>query len=263
MERERGTGPAAGMVYLVGAGPGDPDLITRAGLRALWRADVVAYDRLVALQLLDEARPRAELVYVGKDPHGRATDQDDINRLLVDRARAGLTVVRLKGGDPFVFGRGGEEAIVLGAAGIPFHVVPGVSAAVAVPAYAGIPLTHRHLAASFAVVTGRTGDGRELDWHGLAGIDTLVLLMGVGALEGIAAELVRAGRDRRQPAAIIENGTTDEQRVIVGSLEDIARLAASNSVGNPATVVVGEVVRLRAAMDWFTGVARELRSSVA
>ncbi|MQB01121.1 MAG: uroporphyrinogen-III C-methyltransferase [Actinobacteria bacterium] len=251
------------MVYLVGSGPGDPDLITRAGLKALWRADVVAYDRLVAPELLEEARPHAELVYVGKDPHGPATDQDHINRLLVERARAGLTVVRLKGGDPFVFGRGGEEAMALTAAAVPFQVVPGVSAAVAVPAYAGIPVTHRRLAASFAVVTGRTGDGRDIDWRGFSGIDTLVLLMGVGALDRVATELVAAGRDRRQPAAIIENGTLPSQRVIVGALEDIAGLAVANSVGAPATVVVGEVVRLRSAVDWFTGVARELAPSLA
>ena len=246
------------MVFLVGAGPGDPDLVTRAGLKALWRADVVAYDRLVAPELLDEARPEAERVYVGKDPLGASTSQADINRFLVERALRGLTVVRLKGGDPFVFGRGGEEAIALAAAGVPFQVVPGVSAAVAVPAYAGIPVTHRHLAASFAVVTGQTGDGRHVDWAALATVDTVVLMMGAKALPDVTRALIDGGRDVDEPAAIIENGTTAEQRVITGTLAEIAALALDSGIRPPATVVVGQVVRLRAAIDWFATAAVEL-----
>jgi len=258
-----GKGGGMGQVHLVGAGPGDPDLITRAGLRALWSADVVAYDRLVAPELLDEAPAGAELVYVGKAPGGPAMDQAAINRLLIDRARRGLAVVRLKGGDPFVFGRGAEEAMALAAAGIPFRVVPGISAALAVPAYAGVPVTHRHLAASFAVVTGRTKDGREPDWAGLAGIDTLVLMMSVGALGDISSKLIQAGRDPRQPAAIIENGTTPQQRVLSGDLRTIAEVAVAGRVRAPATVVLGEVVGLRGSVDWFAVLVRELVAGAA
>ena len=249
------------MVYLVGAGPGDPDLITRAGLKALWSADVVAYDRLVAPELVDEAPAHAERIYVDKDPEGASTKQGDINRLLVERALRGLTVVRLKGGDPFVFGRGGEEAIALAGAGIPFQVVPGISAAVAVPAYAGIPVTHRHLAASFAVVTGQTGDGRHVDWKALATVDTLVLMMGAKALPDVTRALIEGGRDVDEPIAIIERGATPQQRVITGTLGDAAGLAVENGIRPPATVVVGQVVRLRAAIDWFDVVAQELAPS--
>ena len=249
------------MVYLVGAGPGDPDLITRAGLKALWSADVVAYDRLVAPELIEEAPADAERIYVGKDPEGASTSQGDINRLLVDRALQGLTVVRLKGGDPFVFGRGAEEAIAVAGAGVPFQVIPGISAAVAVPAYAGIPVTHRHLAASFAVVTGQTGDGRHVDWPALATVDTLVLMMGVRALPDAARALMDGGRDVDEPVAIIERGTTAQQRVISGTLGELTRLALEGGIRPPATIVIGQVVRLRAAIEWFDAVTQELAPS--
>lgn len=198
-----------GRVYLVGAGPGDPDLVTVKGLRALQRADVVAYDRLIPTELLEATRPEAERIYVGKTPDGPSVTQDEINELLVARARRGKTVVRLKGGDPFVFGRGGEEALALASAGVEFEIVPGISSAVAVPAYGGIPVTHRKVASSFAVVTAhQCSDGIDSDWAALAKIDTLVLLMGAASIRSAAGRLILAGRSPEQPAAAIENGTT-------------------------------------------------------
>jgi len=248
-----------GIVYLIGAGPGDPGLITVRGRERLAQADVVVYDRLVDPSLLEAARPDAERIYVGKAADRHTLPQEEINRLLVEKARAGLRVARLKGGDPFVFGRGGEEAQALAAAGVPFEVVPGVTSAVAAPAYAGIPLTHRDLAASFAVVTGHrrseaeatAEDGLGLDWEALASIDTLVFLMGVTNLPVIAERLVRAGRDPRTPAAAIRWGTTPRQEVIAGTLEDIVARAEAAGLRPPAVVVVGEVVALRDDLRWF------------
>lgn len=250
-----------GLVSLVGAGPGGADLITVRGLGRLREADVVAFDRLVAPELLDAARPDAERLYVGK--HGpdtpaegrRSVPQEAINALLVSRARAGLKVVRLKGGDPFVFGRGGEEALALRRAGVPFEVVPGVSSALAVPAHAGIPVTQRGVASSLAVVTGHEDPGKArgaVDWGALAGaVDTLVVLMPVGRLEAIAAELIRHGRSPATPAALIENGATPAQRTVEASLGTIAAAACAAAVAAPATLVVGEVVRLRSEIGWF------------
>jgi uroporphyrin-III C-methyltransferase len=233
---------------VVGAGPGDPGLITAKGLEILRSADVVVYDRLVVTSLVAEAPPTAERVFVGKRAHGGSADlaQDEINTLLVERARRGLTVVRLKGGDPFVFGRGAEECEALHAAGVPFVVVPGVTSAVAVPAAAGIPVTHRRMASAFAVVTGHECDGgSNLDWQALARLPTLVVLMGLSALPEIAVRLLEHGADPDTPAAAIGSGTLPAQRVVVATLATLAARVAADGLEAPATVVVGEVVRVR------------------
>jgi len=234
-----------GTVYLVGAGPGDPGLITARGLELLQSAEVVVYDRLVSPALVAAAPASAERVFVGKHPHETGTRQQDINALLVDRARRGRTVVRLKGGDPFVFGRGAEECEALRAAGVPFQVIPGVTSATAVPAAAGIPVTHRGVASAFAVVAGRECDGRsDLDWEALARMPTLVVLMGLSALPEIVARLRAQGMAPDTPAAVIASGTLPEQRSVVGTLDDIADLVARAGLEPPATVVIGEVVRV-------------------
>jgi uroporphyrin-III C-methyltransferase len=240
-----------GIVYLVGAGPGDPELITVRGLRCLRNADVVVYDRLVDPRLLAEAPRHARRVYAGKRPGRQALRQEEIQTLLVRQARAGRVVVRLKGGDPYVFGRGGEEALACAAAGVACEVVPGLTSAAAVPAAAGIPLTHRALAGSFGVVTGHAAslageDGH--DWGALARLDTLVVLMGAARLREVAALLLRHGKPPDTPAAVIENGTLPAERVITGPLAGIAAMTAAAGFGSPATVVIGEVVRLRAAL---------------
>lgn len=245
-----------GTVYLVGAGPGDPELITVRGLALLRRADVVLYDRLAHPDLLAEAPVSAERIYVGKAAGRHACPQEAIHAILVAKARAGAVVVRLKGGDPFVFGRGGEEAVALAAAGVPFEVVPGVTSAVAVPAYAGIPVTHRGVAQAFTVVTGHPCDGGgddaeadEPDWTALSQAGTLVVLMGLGRLPAIARRLVEAGRPPETPAAVVANGTTGAQQVVEGTLADIGARAAG--LPSPATIVVGDVVRLRDQIGWF------------
>ncbi|MFN2488535.1 MAG: uroporphyrinogen-III C-methyltransferase [Actinomycetota bacterium] len=247
------SGPGVGTVYLVGAGPGDPELITCKGLRLLHSCAVVAFDRLVHPALVAEAPTAAERVFVGKTPGRPHLDQEVINRLLIDRALHGKTVVRLKGGDPFVFGRGGEEADALSSFGIPFEIVPGVTSATSVPAYAGIPVTHRGIASSFAVITGHRCKGiREPNWQALGcAVDTLVLLMGVKALEHATSELIQAGRDPAEPAAVIEWGTTERQRTVVGELCSISALARRAEVTPPATAIIGEVVRLRDRLTWF------------
>jgi uroporphyrinogen III methyltransferase / synthase len=244
-----------GKVWLVGAGPGDPGLITLAGLQALKEADVVVYDRLIPQQLLAQARPDSELIYVGKIGHSPATAQEQINALLVEKARQGKNVVRLKGGDPFLFGRGGEEAQALAEAGIPFVVVPGVTSAIAVPAYAGIPVTHRGLSSSLAVVTGHEAPGKAesmVRWGLLAqAVDTLVVLMGAKALPSVVEELIAAGRSPETPAAVIYMGTTAAQRTVTAPLSDIARRVEEAGLGPPTVLVVGEVVRLRDSLAWY------------
>jgi uroporphyrin-III C-methyltransferase len=238
----------SGKVYLVGAGPGDPELLTVKGLSCLRRADVVVYDRLVGRELLAEAPAGAELVFAGKAPGRHSCAQGEIDALLVRRARAGKVVVRLKGGDPFVFGRGGEEALACAAAGVDWEVVPGVTSAIAVPAAAGIPLTHRGLSAGFAVVTGHCMAEDRVDWAALARIDTLVVLMGLARLPWVAEALVRHGRPAATPAAAVERGTLPGERVVVATLGDLPARAAAAGLESPTTVVVGEVVRLRAAL---------------
>jgi uroporphyrinogen III methyltransferase/synthase len=236
-------------VVLVGAGPADPELITVKGLAWLRRADVVVHDRLIAPALLDEAPAAALRIYAGKSSGRHCIPQSAISPILIHHARAGRIVVRLKGGDPFVFGRGGEEVLACRAAGVPVEVVPGVSSAVAAPAAAGIPVTHRGLASSFAVVTGHEDPAKpeaNVQWGALAGsVDTLVVLMGVGALPAIAARLVAAGRPATTPVAVVGQGTSPEQQIIFGTLADIGRRA--RHVAPPATIVVGEVVRLAEA----------------
>ena len=236
-------------MYLVGAGPGDPGLMTRRSLELISTADAVLYDRLIPPGALEGARPDAELRYVGKEPGRPAVSQEEINELLVELGRAGRRVVRLKGGDPFVFGRGGEEAEALAAAGVPFEVVPGVTAGVAAPAYAGIPVTHRDAASAVAFVTGHedpSKDGSALDWEALARFPgTLVFYMGVKNLGSIAQRLVDAGRSGSEPAAVVARGTLDGQRTVSGTLADIAERVAEAEVRPPAITVVGPVAELR------------------
>src|SRR5215813_8881964 len=244
-------------VALVGAGPGDPGLMTVRGLALLRRADVIVYDRLVDPRLLDEARPDALRVFAGKASGRHTMDQRHINALLVRHASRGRRVVRLKGGDPFVFGRGGEEAEALAAAGVPFEVVPGVSSAIAAPAYAGVPLTHRGVASSFAVVTGHecAKNADRVDWRRLAtAVDTLVILMGIAALPRIARELLAHGRAPQTPVALVHWGTTERQIVLTGRLDDIAPRARAAGLASPVVIVVGDVVALRARLAWFKSV---------
>ena len=234
----------------MGAGPGDPGLITARGLELIRACDAVVYDRLAAPELIEEAPDPAHRVFVGKEPGCHEKTQAEINELLVELGRRGGIVVRLKGGDPFVFGRGGEEAQALAGAGIPFEVVPGVSSAVAVPAYAGIPVTHRGIASSFMVTTGHPES--SVQWDVLARFKgTLVLLMGVATLRRSTERLIEEGRDPTESAAIVEQGTTGRQRTIVGDLASIADLAEGAGVQAPATVVIGEVVHLRDTIEWF------------
>lgn len=241
-----------GTVYLVGAGPGDPGLITVRGLDLLRTCDVVLYDRLVSAELLNEARSDAEMVFVGKAPGEEHSRQVVSDALLVARAREDKSVVRLKGGDPFVFGRGAEEALLLRAASIPFEIVPGVSSAVAVPAYAGIPVTHRGLSSSFVVLTAREEGAHEPDAAALTvGAETIVLLMGVSALESTTRRLIDAGRDPSEPAAAIEWGTTGRQRVVVADLASIATRAKEAGLAPPATTIIGSVVSLHDQLVWF------------
>ena len=244
-----------GRVILVGAGPGDPELITLRGARAMAEADVVVYDRLVAPALLDLAPLGTERIYVGKEPGRAPVPQRDIERLLVARALTGATVIRLKGGDPFVFGRGGEELAACADAGIPCEVVPGVSAAVAAPAAAGIPVTHRGMARSFAVVTGSTAHDDKVDLTKVAGADTLVVLMAAGRLAQTCDDLIAAGRPADEPAAIVQWAWTADQRSVVGTLADLPILAEAASIGPPATLVVGAVAALPGSVD--TEVSRD------
>jgi uroporphyrinogen III methyltransferase/synthase len=244
-----------GRVYLVGAGPGDPGLITVKGLACLQKADVVVHDRLVNAGLLRQAPQGCEMINVGKSPQRHTLPQEAINALLVEKALAGKVVVRLKGGDPFLFGRGGEEAEALAEAGVPFEVVPGVTSAIAAPAYAGIPVTHRDHTSTFAVVTGHedpTKADSSLDWQKLAtGVGTLVCLMGVGNLPQIVAKLIEHGRDPRTPVAIVQQGTEARQKTVTGTLADIVERAREADIRPPAVTIVGEVVALREKLRWF------------
>ncbi|MGH7232239.1 MAG: uroporphyrinogen-III C-methyltransferase [Nitrospiraceae bacterium] len=245
----------AGTVYLVGAGPGDPRLLTLRGKECLERADVVLYDYLANPVLLDLVPPHAERLYVGRRGRGAYQDQAEVNRVLIEKAREGKTVVRLKGGDPFVFGRGGEEAEAVADAGIPFEVVPGVTSAVAVPAYAGIPVTHRTLASTVTFVTGHEDPAKgetRLEWPRLAaGSGTLVFLMGMKNLPAIVEHLTSEGKPSDTPVALIRWGTRSNQRTVVGTLHDIVQKAAHAEIEPPTVIVVGPVVRLREQLNWF------------
>jgi uroporphyrin-III C-methyltransferase len=246
---------APGTVHLVGGGPGDPGLITSRGLELLRAADVVVHDRLIGPELLQEARADAELIDVGKGPGHAPYSQGEIDALLVDRARLGRTVVRLKGGDPFVFGRGSEEAEACRRAGVPVYVVPGVTSAIAGPAAAGIPVTARGLARSFAVVTAHAADGAAPpDVGGLAAVDTLVILMGRAALRAVAEQLVAAGRDPATPAACIQSATTPAQRITRATLGTIADAADRDGLENPMVTVIGAVAALADAAIEATAV---------
>jgi uroporphyrinogen III methyltransferase/synthase len=243
-----------GKVYIVGAGPGDPSLITRRGAELLARADVVAYDRLVHPDLLTLA-PQAELVDVGKRPGQSAEGQQRINEVIVDEARKGRVVVRLKGGDPFVFGRGGEEAELLAAAGIAFEIVPGVTSAVAGPAYAGIPLTHRDFASWVAIATGHEDPTKEtssLDWEALARAPSAVFLMGIERLDVISSELQRAGKRADTPVAVVASATLPQQRVLHSTLEKVADAVSSAGIAPPAVLVVGDITSLGQRLDWIS-----------
>ena len=244
-----------GAVYLVGAGPGDPGLMTVKGLDAIRRADVVVYDHLVSERLLDACRSGAEVIYVGKEKGRHTKSQTQINELLIRHARAGRLVVRLKGGDPVLFGRGGEEALALAKAKIPYEIVPGVTSALAVPAYAGIPVTHRGVSSSIAVITGHEDPSKPdsaIRWKELAtAADTLICLMGVSTLATTAEQLIRHGRPKQTPCAVIEWGTLPTQRTVIGTLATIAARCRRAGLKPPAITVVGDVVRLRRALNWF------------
>jgi len=236
----------SGKVTLVGAGPGDPDLLTKKGERAIKDADVVLYDKLVDDRIIALIPPKTELIDVGKEVHQHKVPQRQINELLIGYARKGKNVVRLKGGDPFVFGRGGEEVEALITRGVDVEVVPGISAAVAVPAYAGIPLTHRDYASSVTIITGHEAQGNRLQWDVLARLaGTLVVLMGVGTLEDTVTNLTACGKDTQTPAAIIAQGTTPNQRSVIGTLSDIARKAKDADLKAPAVLIIGDVVKLK------------------
>lgn len=244
-----------GIVYLVGAGPGDPGLITVKGLDCIRRAEVLVYDRLAGKRLLSFAPRGCEMIYVGKLPDRHTLRQEEINRLLVDKALEGKVVTRLKGGDPYVYGRGGEEAELLVEYGIPFEVVPGITSAIAVPAYAGIPVTHRDFTSSFAVITGHedpTKNESSIAWDKIAtGIGTLVFLMGVGNLPFIVQQLTQNGRSPDTPVALIRWGTRPEQSTLTGTLDNIVQKVTEAGFTSPAIIIVGEVVRLRDTLSWF------------
>ncbi|MGO4547230.1 uroporphyrinogen-III C-methyltransferase [Paenibacillus sp. 2TAB23] len=238
----------AGKVYIVGAGPGDPELISVKAMRRIQLADVILYDRLISKELLAYAGPHAELIYCGKAPGSHAMPQHLINEALVRFAQDGKTVVRLKGGDPLVFGRGAEEALELATWGIEYEIVPGITSAIGAAAAAGIPVTHREYAASFACVTGSRchGDKTPIRWDLLAhGVDTLAIYMGVSELPAIREELLKHGKSAATPVALIERGTTKRQRTIIGTLADIHTLAITMKLANPALIIIGEVVRVR------------------
>lgn len=244
-----------GFVSLVGAGPGDPGLLTLRGRDLLASADVVIYDALANLRLLEHCRPDAERVYVGKRAALHAMPQEAINALLVERGQAGQRVVRLKGGDPFVFGRGGEECQALTSAGVPFEVVPGITAAIAVAAYAGIPVTHREFNSSFTLITGHEKDGDDaasnVDWSAIAKLPCVAFYMGAKSLPSICKKLIDHGMAADTPAATVQWGTLPQQRTVVGTLTDLPEKVVAAKVGSPAITIVGNVVSLRDTMNWF------------
>ncbi len=244
-----------GKVYLVGAGPGDPKLITLYGMECIQNADVILYDRLANESLLQYAKADAEIIFCGKLPGKHHFIQEQIHQLLVEKAFEGKIVTRLKGGDPCVFGRVGEEAEALAEHGISYEIVPGITSGIAAPAYAGIPVTHRDYASTFAIVTGHNRADREEDpinWAALAqGIDTIAFYMGVGNLNNICKKLLEHGKPATTPVAIIQWGTTKNQKTVTGNLETIENKAAKEKVSHPAIVLVGEVVQLRNKINWF------------
>ncbi len=247
----------AGKVWLVGAGPGDPELLTLKAARLIARADALVYDHLVGDGIMDLARPDARRIYAGKEASKHTMPQGDINQLLVDLAREGLSVVRLKGGDPFIFGRGGEELETLVGSGIPFEVVPGVTAAAGCGAYSGFPLTHRDHAQSVTFVTGHLKDGTvNLDWPALARPKhTVVFYMGIGAAEEICRQMINHGLPSMTPAAVVRNGTQKDQPTVLGTLGTLPHRIAESGIKPPALIVVGSVVGLHEKLSWFEGKA--------
>jgi uroporphyrin-III C-methyltransferase len=246
--------PAApGTVYLIGAGPGDPDLLTLKAARLIGEADVLVYDALVSDEVMARVNPAAERIYAGKERGNHAIPQEDLNLLLVRLAKEGRKVVRLKGGDPYTFGRGGEEVEILVAHGIPFEVVPGVTAAAGVASYAGIPLTHRNYAQACVFVTGHLQDGSmNLDWPGLARRrQTVVIYMGLHGLPVLCQKLIEHGLPPDWPAAIVQQGTTPQQRTVAGTLTTLPELAVAAKLRAPTLIIVGEVVKLHAKLNWF------------
>ncbi|RUM61161.1 MAG: uroporphyrinogen-III C-methyltransferase [Sulfurimonas sp.] len=239
-------------VYLTGAGPGDMELLTLKALRVVQEADVIIYDRLANPQILKKAKNGCEFVYVGKEDGKHIMPQDQINETIYQNALKHQTVVRLKGGDPFVFGRGGEEAAYLHERNIPFEIIPGITSAVSAPAYAGIPVTHRGVAVSFRVVTGHESPDKEssqIPWENFKTDDTIVFLMGLHNLDKISKKLIEVGKAPTYPCAVISKGTTSQQRVVVGTLENIVERA--QGIPTPALIVVGKVVALREQLQWF------------
>lgn len=237
-----------GKAYLVGAGPGRADLITRKGLRLLQEAEVVLYDRLIDEALLEEVRPNAIAIFVGKESGLHAQPQREINQLLIDFVRQGKHVVRLKGGDPFLFGRGGEEALALAEQGLPFEIVPGVTSAVAVPALAGIPLTHKEIADGFGIVAGYESAEKlntDTDWSALAKLPTLVILMGIARIQEIVDRLLKEGKSADTPAAIIANGSRPNQQVVRGTMIQLPTLIETEKINSPAVIVIGRVAELQ------------------
>ncbi|WP_146548441.1 uroporphyrinogen-III C-methyltransferase [Rummeliibacillus suwonensis] len=251
-----------GKVYIVGAGPGDIDLITVKGLHCIQEADVIMYDRLVNKGLLKYAKSGAQLIFCGKLPNRHAMIQEYINQSLVDYAQEGKIVTRLKGGDPFVFGRGAEEAEFLSDHHIVFEIVPGITSGIAAPAYAGIPVTHRDISSSFAIVTGHMGDGKadSIKWESLAkGVDTLAIYMGVYNLPYIVSQLLRCGRNPKTPVALVHWGTYERQKTVTGTLETIVQTVKQHALENPSMIIVGEVVNLRQKIQWFENHKEELQ----
>ena len=242
-----------GEVYLVGAGPGDPDLLTFRALRLLQQADVIVYDRLVSKEILDMARRDADLVYVGKERDKHTLPQDDINRLLARVAKSGKRVLRLKGGDPFIFGRGGEEIETLMQEGINFQIVPGITAAAGAASYAGIPLTHRNYAQSVTFVTGHLKDGSmNLNWKALAHPhQTLVVYMGLLGVKTLCGKLIEHGLSAGTPIALVQKATTRQQKVLVGTLDSMPGLVEKTKIKPPTLIIVGDVVKLHEKLSWF------------
>lgn len=243
-----------GTVYLVGAGPGDPELLTLRALRIIGEADVLVFDHLVSQQILDLVNPAAERIYAGKERGNHAVPQDDLNLLLVQLAKTHRRIVRLKGGDPYTFGRGGEEVETLKEHGVPFEVIPGITAAAGVAAFAGIPLTHRNYAQACVFVTGHLKDGSmNLDWPGLARRrQTVIIYMGLSGLPYLCEQLIAHGLPPDWPAAIVQQGTTPNQRTVTGTLTTLPELALTAGLKAPTLIIVGEVVRLRDKLSWFT-----------
>lgn len=244
-----------GKVYICGAGPGDPKLVTVKAMELVKSCDVILYDRLVGKEIVDQIPAEAEKVYVGRAVGDPTTHQDKTNQLMVQHAKKGKDVLRLKGGDPFIFGRGAEEAEYLIKHGIKFEIVPGITSAIASPAYAGVPLTHRRHSSSVAIVTGHEGaekDEMAVRWDRLAGaVDTIVVLMGIGQIGQISADLVRSGMKKSTKVAIVESGTTDKQRVVTGTLGTISAVAKKAQVRPPAIIVIGSVAALAGKLGWF------------